>query len=68
MSTRSYTVAGMSCDHCVKSVRTEVGRVPGVTAVDVELPTGTVTVHGTEPISDPLIREAIEEAGYELAG
>ena len=33
----SYTVTGMSCDHCVRAVTAEVGGLPGVTAVEVDL-------------------------------
>jgi len=38
----TYTVIGMTCDHCVLSVREEVEEVDGVTAVDVDLPSGRV--------------------------
>jgi copper chaperone CopZ len=39
-NTRTYAVEGMTCDHCVASVREEVGEVAGVAAVDVDLSTG----------------------------
>ena len=35
--TRDYTVRGMTCGHCVTSVREEVGEVSGVSAVEVDL-------------------------------
>ncbi|MEV1175947.1 copper ion binding protein [Nonomuraea sp. NPDC049784] len=66
MSSATYTVSGMTCGHCVGSVKSEVGKIAGVTAVDVELATGKVTVTGSEPIEEGLVREAVEEAGYEL--
>lgn len=66
--TSTYTVTGMSCDHCVRSVRSEVGDVPGVAEVDVDLGTGTVTVRSADPVDAAAIKDAIEEAGYELAG
>ncbi|HWL36636.1 MAG TPA: cation transporter, partial [Frankiaceae bacterium] len=44
MNTTTYTVTGMTCDHCRRSVSAEVGAVAGVTAVDVDLTTGKVTV------------------------
>ncbi len=67
MSTETYTVTGMTCDHCSRSVSAEVRAVAGVTAVDVDLATGTVTVTGEQPVSTDKIREAVEEAGYTLA-
>jgi len=62
---REYTVAGMTCAHCVLSVREEVSEVPGVSAVDVELASGRLTVWG-EGIDDDAVRAAVEEAGYEV--
>ena len=46
MSVTVYTVKGMTCEHCVKSVTSELGAVPGVCDVQVDLPTGQVTVTG----------------------
>jgi copper ion binding protein len=67
MSERTYVVTGMTCEHCVNAVTEEVGRVDGVQAVDVDLASGRVRVTGTA-YSDAHIEEAIDEAGYELAG
>ncbi|WP_214411540.1 heavy-metal-associated domain-containing protein [Sphaerisporangium fuscum] len=62
-----YGVSGMTCGHCVSSVSAEIGQVPGVTGVDVDLAAGAVTVSGTG-FSDEEIRAAVERAGYEMAG
>ena len=62
----TYTVIGMTCDHCVLSVREEVEEVDGVTAVDVDLPTGRMVVRGGG-VDDAAVRAAVEEAGYEVA-
>lgn len=67
-STTVYTVEGMSCGHCVNSVSEEVGRVPGVTGVEVDLESGRVTVVGEGPVDDTAVRAAIDEAGYEVTG
>ena len=61
---KTYTVPGMSCDHCVAAVNEEVERVPGVESVDVELESKRVTVRGSE-VDDVAVRAAIDEAGYE---
>ncbi len=68
MSTTSYTVVGMTCGHCVDAVTEEVSAVPGVTAVDVDLASGGLTVRSTEPVDDDAVRAAVEEAGYQVAG
>lgn len=65
MAAKTYTVTGMTCGHCVSSVSSEVGKVAGVESVDVDLPTGAVTVQG-EGFADEQIRAAVDEAGYEL--
>jgi copper ion binding protein len=62
---RTYTVAGMTCNHCVMSVREEVGEIAGITDVDVDLATGRLTVAG-EDISDEAVKAAVAEAGYEV--
>jgi copper ion binding protein len=67
MSTETYSVTGMTCDHCSRWVSVEVSAVAGVTAVDVDLATGNVTVTSEQPVSTDKIREAVEEAGYTLA-
>jgi copper chaperone len=66
MSERTYTVTGMSCDHCVRAVTTEVSELPGVTKVDVDLATGRVLVASDTPLDDGAVRAAVEEAGYEV--
>jgi copper chaperone len=68
MSTASYTVVGMTCGHCVTSVTEEVSQLPGVTAVDVDLASGGLTVTSDAPVDESAVRAAVEEAGYEVAG
>ncbi|MFY9933840.1 MAG: cation transporter [Streptosporangiaceae bacterium] len=68
METRSIVVTGMSCDHCARAVRAEVGALAGVTGVDVDVTGGTVRVSGEPLPGDAALREAISEAGYEVAG
>src|SRR5689334_17617152 len=62
--TSTYTVAGMTCEHCVRSVTEEVSEVPGVTAVEVDLAGGRVTVQGDA--DDAAVRAAVTEAGYQV--
>jgi copper chaperone len=66
MSTATYTVKGMTCGHCVSSVKEEVGEVPGVTGVEVDLATGLLTVDSATPIDSAKIVDAVEEAGYQV--
>lgn len=65
-STTTYRVEGMSCEHCVRAVTAEVGGLEGVTAVDVDLAAGEVTVTSENPLDESAVRAAVDEAGYEL--
>jgi copper ion binding protein len=67
MNTTTVTVMGMSCGGCVSSVREEIGDIPGVNTVDVELSSGTVIIESDGPVETGAIENAIEEAGYQLA-
>lgn len=66
MTTTTYSVTGMTCDHCVRAVTTELVQLPGVRAVDVDLAGGAVTVTSEAPLDVDAVREAIDEAGYAL--
>lgn len=62
---RVWSVPGISCDHCRRAIEEEVGEVPGVAAVTVDVPARTVSVEGDAP--DGAVLAAIAEAGYEVA-
>jgi copper chaperone len=64
----TYTVAGMTCQHCVMSVTEELSEIDGVTDVTVDLATGAVTVTSSAPLDEVAIKAAVTEAGYDLAG
>lgn len=65
----TVTVTGMTCGHCAASVREEVASIAGVTGViDVDLSSGKVTIDTVRELEADAIRNAVEEAGYQLAG
>jgi copper chaperone CopZ len=67
-TTAVYTVSGMTCGHCVKSVTEEVSAIAGVTSVEVELDTGKVTITSAVPLAETDVKAAVDEAGYALVG
>lgn len=67
MTTATYRVKGMTCDHCVRAVTDEVGKIAGVTGVEVDLASGRVMVSSDIPLDAAAVRAAVDEAGYELA-
>lgn len=67
MSRETYTVVGMTCDHCVRSVTEEVDAIDGVTAVEVDLTTGALAVTSDRVVTRESVADAVTEAGYALA-
>lgn len=67
MTTATYTVVGMTCDHCVRSVKEEVAAVDGVTDVEIDLASGRVDVTSEEPVPAEAVTAAVVEAGYSVA-
>jgi copper ion binding protein len=66
--TTEYEVTGMTCSHCVNAVTAELTQLSGVKEVSIDLPTGGVTVTSDAPLAIDEVRDAVDEAGYELAG
>ena len=65
--TETYDVIGMTCDHCVRAVTTEVSAIDDVHEVRVDLRAGQVRVTAEQAVPLTRLREAVEEAGYQLA-
>ncbi|WP_342744918.1 heavy-metal-associated domain-containing protein [Dietzia natronolimnaea] len=64
MTVTTYQVQGMTCGHCVSSVKAAVGAVPGVTGVEVDLPAESVMTTGTA--TTQAVSQAVADAGYAL--
>ena len=63
----TITVSGMTCGHCVSSVKEELAEVPGVESVTVDLHAGGVSpviIESTRELTSEEIAAAVEEAGY----
>lgn len=63
----TVNVSGMTCGHCVASVKEELAEVPGVTSVAVDLNAGgvsPVTIKSSRELTPDEISAAVEEAGY----
>ena len=70
MSTQTYSVSGMTCAHCAAAVTEEISKLVGVQDVKIDLVAGgTSAVHVTSEsaLDEASVREAVDEAGYELA-
>jgi copper chaperone len=65
--TTTYSISGMTCQHCVSSVREEVSEVAGIDGIDIDLASGRMTITGNG-YDDAAIRAAVAEAGYAAEG
>jgi copper chaperone len=66
MTTATYRVTGLTCEHCVRAVATELEGVAGVDAVTVALVPGgqsAVTVTSGAPLTTEAVEAALDEAG-----
>jgi len=72
MTTTTYAVTGMTCEHCVRAVTSELTDLDGVADVAVELVPGgesRLTVTSTDPLPEVTVVAALDEAGgYALVG
>jgi len=65
MTTRTYSVPGVSCGHCKNAIEGELTPLEGVDSAVVDIDAKTVTVVGE--ITEADVRAAVDEAGYEVA-
>jgi copper chaperone len=72
MTTSTYTVTGMTCEHCIRAVTSELAGLAGVADVAVKLVPGGeswLTVTSAEPLTESALTAALDEAGgYVLSG
>jgi copper chaperone len=63
----TYSVPGISCEHCRTAISNEVGALDGVDTVEVDLDRKLVSVRG-HALVDAQLRAAVHEAGYDVEG
>lgn len=67
MTTLTYHVPGISCMHCIHTIKTELGDLAGVAKVDADLANKQVTVEFDVPASDDKIKQLLVEINYPAA-
>ena len=65
---KTYTINGMTCEHCVKAITEEVSAIDGVSDVQVSLASGSMDVSSESPIDFARIEAAVDEAGDYTVG
>ncbi len=65
MKTAELKIEGMTCHHCVMAVKKELSRIENLKVEDVQI--GSAKVEYDEAkVTDKMLADAIEEAGYKL--
>jgi copper chaperone CopZ len=66
MTTATYQVTGMTCEHCARAVTGELASLDGVRGVTIDLQPGgesAVTVASDAPLPAEAVAAALDEAG-----
>lgn len=63
---KTIRIRGMSCRHCVMAVTEALEDMEGVENVTVNLERGEASFDETRPVDRDILRQRIEDAGYEL--
>jgi len=64
MQTVKYSVPSISCNHCVHTIKTELGELDGVSAVEADASTKEVVVQYEDPATQQGIEELLAEINY----
>jgi copper chaperone CopZ len=67
MTTVTYLIPNISCNHCVHTIKSEVGDLAGVTAVDANQATKQATITFQPPATEDKIKELLAEINYPVA-
>ena len=68
MTTVTYSVPNISCNHCVHTIQMEVGDLAGVEAVKASNETKQVEISFAEPATEDKIKALLAEINYPAAG
>jgi len=64
MTTVTYKIPGINCMHCVHTIKSELGELKGVTAVEASAETKQATVTFDAPASEEQIVATLKEINY----
>jgi copper chaperone CopZ len=68
MTSKTYSVPNISCGHCVHTIQSELGQLPGVARVDASQERKEVTIDFDAPATEESIRALMAEINYPVAG
>jgi len=67
MQTVTYTIPNISCNHCVRTIKTEIGDMRGVWSVEADAQTKQATIKFEAPASEEAIKSLLADINYPVA-
>jgi copper chaperone CopZ len=64
METKTVVVPNISCEHCVHTIQSEVGELPGVKLVKADEKTKKVEIQWSDPATWQKIEATLTEIDY----
>jgi copper ion binding protein len=64
MKTITYQIPNINCEHCVHTIKTEVGELEGVKSVDASFVTKTAVIAFDSPVTEAQIVETLKSINY----
>ncbi|KAF0110758.1 MAG: heavy metal binding protein [Chloroflexi bacterium] len=64
MNTIKYSVPGINCNHCVHTIKTELGDLEGVLGVDADSTIKEVSIQYDAPATPEKIENLMAEINY----
>ena len=68
MTSKTFTVPNISCDHCTHTIKMEVGELAGVASVKADVDSKQVTVEWDAPATWEKIQAVLQEINYPPEG
>ncbi len=64
MTTITYNIPAVSCGHCKMTIEREVGKLPGVSSVNVDVRSKQAIIKLVIPVTGSEIESLLAEIGY----
>lgn len=67
MEKHTFTIPNISCNHCVMSIKNELGETEGIVKVEGDPATKQIAVEWNQPLSIEKIKEILKDINYPSA-
>ncbi len=64
MEKQTFSIPNISCGHCVMSIKNELSEMEGVTTVDGNPESKTISVEWDSPVTSETIKDKLKEINY----